>query len=188
MFVPRVLAVTEGGVRNPHTDPTDHFAEGSMRPISIIRALQVVFVGLIAGAFLGDRMGATFARPELPVSSFVLYQQIVHRNFVIMMLILIIGSVLLGLVWLFLSRRAPRRSEFWMVLIGTAAVVSILLMTVIVNAPINNQLMSWSVDSPPENVRAVWEAWERTHTARTAVSLGALLILTLALARRRDTH
>jgi uncharacterized membrane protein len=159
-----------------------------MRPISIIQAVQVVFVGLIAGAFLGDRMGATFARPELPVSSFVLYQQIVHRNFVVMMPILIFGSVLLGLVWLFLSRRAPQRSEFWMVLIGTAAVVSILIMTRIVNVPINDQLMTWSVDSPPENVRAIWEAWERTHTVRTVVAIGAFLILTSALALRRDTH
>jgi len=158
-----------------------------MRPTSVILSLQVVFVGLIAGILLGDRMGATFARPELPVSSFVLFQQIVHRNFVIMMPILLVGSILFGLVWLLLSRRAPRRAEFWMVLIGTAAVVSIFIMTRMVNVPINDQLMTWNVDSPPENVRAVWAAWERTHTARTVVSIGAFLILVFALARRRET-
>lgn len=157
-----------------------------MRPVSVIQALQVVFVGLFTGALLGDRMGATFARPELPVSSFVLYQQIVHRTFAIMMPILIIGSIVLGLLWLIVSRKSPRRAEFWMVLIGTAAVVGVFLMTAIINVPINTQLMTWSVDSPPENVRAVWATWESAHTARTVVSMGAFLILALALARRRD--
>jgi hypothetical protein len=41
---------------------------------------------LSAGIFMGDRMGASFARPALSPSSFVTFQQIQHLHFVKMML------------------------------------------------------------------------------------------------------
>ncbi len=62
-----------------------------MRVLALLRFIAVLSTGLVAGIYLGDRMGASFARPELSPSSFVKFQQIQHVHFVKMM------PVLLGL-------------------------------------------------------------------------------------------
>ena len=79
---------------------------------SIIRFVALVSTGLLAGIFLGDRMGLGFARPALPASSFVQLQQIQHVHFVRMMPVLQIAALLSTLTWLFLLRSSVRSSQF----------------------------------------------------------------------------
>jgi hypothetical protein len=50
-----------------------------------------------------------------------------------------------------------------------------------VNVPINDQLMTWSMESPPANVRELWAPWERVHTIRTVLAIGAFILEAAAL-------
>jgi len=50
-----------------------------------------------------------------------------------------------------------------------------------VNVPINNQLMTWSAAAPPANLRELWAPWERVHTIRTIVAVGAFVLEAVAL-------
>ena len=47
-----------------------------MSASGVTRFVAVFSAGLIAGILLGDRMGASFARPAITPSSFVTFQQI----------------------------------------------------------------------------------------------------------------
>ena len=60
-----------------------------MSALAVVRFAAVLTTGLLAGIFVGDRMGASFARPALPLSSFVRLQQIQHVHFAKMMPILL---------------------------------------------------------------------------------------------------
>lgn len=73
---------------------------------------------------------------------------------------------------------------FWLVAVATAAILFIFLMTLAVNVPINEQLMTWSVESPPANVRELWAPWERVHTIRTVAAIGAFILEAAALSLR----
>ena len=74
-----------------------------MNFITVIHFVALLSTGLLAGTFLGDRLGASFARPSLPASSFVQFQQIQHVYFVRVMPILQIAAVLSSLTWSFLA-------------------------------------------------------------------------------------
>lgn len=152
-----------------------------MRLRVIVPAVAVVCAGLAAGIFLGDRAGATYARPQLSASSFVQFQQIIHIHFVRMMPPLIITAIVAGAAWLVMLRSQWKSAEFWLVAVATAAILCIFLMTLAVNVPINDQLMTWSMESPPANVRELWAPWERVHTIRTVLAIGAFILEAAAL-------
>lgn len=152
-----------------------------MQVFMIVPVIAVVCIGLIAGIFLGDRAGAAYARPQLSVSSFVQLQQIVHVHFVKMMPPLIFAALLTGLAWLLMVRAQWKTAGFWLIAVSTGAIFANLVMTRVVNVPINEQLMTWNIAAPPANVRELWAPWERVHTIRTVVAVCAFVLEVVAL-------
>lgn len=50
--------------------------------LTILRVMAVVSVGLLAGIFVGYRLGVQYALPELSASSLVQLQQIIQVHYV----------------------------------------------------------------------------------------------------------
>ena len=137
----------------------------------MVRFVAVLSAGLVAGIFLGDRMGASFARPALSPSSFVAFQQIQHAHFVRMMPILIGIAILSSVAWLVLIRARMGSAELLFLALGTLAAISVIVLTRTVHVPINNQLMTWNASSPPPDVMGIWARWEQAHTVRTVLAV-----------------
>ncbi len=152
-----------------------------MRILNSSRILAVVCTGLYAGIILGDRMGASYARPALTVADFIQFQQIQHMHFKPLLIPITLGAVLGGLIWIWSLRARWRAAEFWLATAGTAAMVAVAVMTRLVNFPINDALMTWSAAAPPANVRALWATWEQVHTVRATLSVLAFVLEVLAL-------
>ena len=74
-----------------------------------------------------------------------------------------------------------RTTEFWLVAISAFGILVILVATRVVNVPINNQLMTWSIQSPPPHLREIWATWERVNTMRGILATGALVLEAVAL-------
>jgi uncharacterized membrane protein len=74
-----------------------------------------------------------------------------------------------------------RGAEFWLVAASACGLMCVAAVTLVVNVPLNNQLMTWSVAAPPANVRELWAPWERVDAIRTAVTVGAFVIEAVAL-------
>lgn len=153
-----------------------------MSLLGIVRLIAILSSGVLAGILFGDRMGATFARPSLSASSFLQFQQIQHVHFARMMPPLTLVAIVGGLGWLSLvgAQRSPE--QFWLVALATVAMVLAAALTLRVNIPINNQLMTWNVAAPPENMREIWSRWEKIHTIRTVLWLTAFVLEVSALA------
>ncbi|MFN2633015.1 MAG: anthrone oxygenase family protein, partial [Thermoanaerobaculia bacterium] len=147
-----------------------------MTPLAAARFAAVLFSGLVAGIFLGDRMGATFARPALSPSSFVTFQQIQHVHFLTMMPILIGAAVVSLAAWLLLIRSRLGSAELLFLALAAAACAAVIVVTRTVNVPINDRLMTWNPASPPADVREIWARWEQTHTVRTVLAAAAFLL------------
>jgi len=58
----------------------------------------------------------------------------------------------------------------------TRVIVIAASLTVRVNFPINDQLMTWSAATPPDNIIEIWSPWEKAHTVRTILCLGAFAL------------
>jgi uncharacterized membrane protein len=152
-----------------------------MSALAAVRFVAVLSAGLLAGIFFGDRMGASFARPELSPSSFVTFQQVQHVHFVKMMPVLLGIAILSSLAWLVSIRSRIGTADFLFLALGTVGFVSILVLTRAVNVPINNQLMTWSASSPPPDVMKIWMRWEQVHTVRTVIAVFGFACEVLAL-------
>ncbi len=141
----------------------------------IVRSLALVSTGILAGIFFGDWMGASPVRPTLSASCFVQFQQGLHRRFKVLMPIVIFTSILTNAVAAWLTWGPNSRTAFCFGL-SALAVLAILVMTRIVNIPINEVLMTWTVENPPGDWWQTWRPWERTHTVRTLLAVLTFIV------------
>ena len=152
-----------------------------MSVLAMVRMVAIFSSGVFAGILFGDRMGATFARPSLSPSSFLQFQRIQHVHFARMMPPLTLAAIASALGWLIMVRAQWNSSQFSLVAMATGAMVLAAVLTFRVNIPINNQLMTWSVAAPPENMREIWNRWEKIHTIRTILWLSAFALEVIAV-------
>jgi uncharacterized membrane protein len=155
-----------------------------MALVTIVRIVAVVSIGVLAGIFLGYRMGVQFSTPELSAPSFIQLQQIIHVHYVRFMPALVLAALLSSITWLVLIRSLWTTPEFWLIALSVCAILVIAAATRAVNVPINEQLMTWSVASPPSNLREVWEPWDRVNTLRSVLASGAMVLEAVALSVR----
>jgi uncharacterized membrane protein len=153
--------------------------------ILVVRIVALICTGLSAGIFLGHRAGVSLAMPILNPSSFIQLQQVIHKTFVRMMPVLILGALVGSAAWAILLRSHWRTDEFWLVSAASAAMMCILAMTRAVNIPINRRLMTWDAAAPPSDLRVVWAPWERIHSARTVLAIVAFAAEVIALSISR---
>ena len=158
-----------------------------MSLLAAARFAAVLSSGLVAGIFLGDRMGASFARPALSPSSFVTFQQIQHVHFVTMMPIVIGAAVVSTAAWLLLIRSRIKSREFLFLGLAAAASAAVIIVTRTVNVPINDRLMTWNAASPPADIREIWARWEQTHTVRTILAALAFCFELIAFGASRKS-
>ena len=152
-----------------------------MKLLTILRVLAVVSTGLLAGIFVAHRMGVQIAAPELHPSSFVQLQQIIHAHYVRFMPPLVLTALLSSAAWAVLVRSGWKTAELWLVAASVLAILVIAVATRAVNVPLNDQLMTWSVASPPPNLREIWAPWDRVNTLRAVLATAALVLEAIAL-------
>jgi uncharacterized membrane protein len=150
--------------------------------LTILRAAAVVSSGLLAGIFFGHRAGVQQATPALSPSGFVQLQQIIHAQYVVFMPPLVLAALVSSVLWAVMRRSQWRNAEFWLVALSATAIFVIAAATRAVNVPLNDELMTWSVASPPPNLRELWAPWERVNTLRSVLATGALVLEAVALA------
>jgi uncharacterized membrane protein len=155
--------------------------------LTIARFFQLLLMGLYTGILFGDRVGVTPIRPKLPIASFVLFQQELHLRFGKLMPVLIIGSLLAGIIALVLLRRNYQSRDFIFTTIATLCTVCVAILTLLINVPVNETLMTWQASAPPENVMQLWEPWEGSHTIRTVIALVGFASLSYAATARPNT-
>ena len=152
-----------------------------MVPLTVVRVVTVTGAGLYAGILLGDLAGAAQARPQMNPGSFVQLQQIIHARFVFMMPIIILSAIVACIAWLVLLRPHRRDAEFWLVAGTGAGLVLCGIITRLVNVPLNDQLVKWSVAFPPPNVHELWAPWEGAHAIRTVIAVVAFVMGVVAV-------
>jgi len=146
-----------------------------------VRVVAIACAGVLAGIYFGYGAGPQHALQALSASSFVQFQQVVHVHYVTFMPPLVLAALLAAVVWLVTIRAQWRSPEFWLIALSAIGIALIAVMTRAVSVPLNNQLMTWSIAAPPEDLRTLWAPWERVNTARAYLAAGALVLQAIAL-------
>jgi len=70
--------------------------------------------------------------------------------------------------------RRRSSSAFRLAALGTVFFVGVLVITLAIEVPIDNQIKVWTVATLPLDWEAIRDRWEFYHTARTFLALGSL--------------
>ena len=139
----------------------------------------VAFVGLfcvalIAGIGLEITLNNAVTR-RLPAAAFVQLHQGRERVHARVMPVLANLALLASLGALYLLRGQEVR--FALVLASTLALLTLILVTLAVDLPINRRIHTWSSDATPEHWVAERDRWLRFNDVRTIASVIALALL-----------
>jgi uncharacterized membrane protein len=156
-----------------------------MKLVAIVRVLAVASVGLLAGIFVGYRLGVQYSLPVLGASGFVQLQQIIHVHYVRFMPALGATALVSSIVWLILLRSQWRTTEFWLVAVSACSILVLTAATWTISVPLNKELMTWSVATPPATLRDIWAPWDRVNTLRSVLATAALFLETTALSLKK---
>ena len=150
---------------------------------SIILFGALFFTGLVAGAAFV--IWVEFNPSGFPPAYYIGGMQHAIRVFTIPLPSIVLLSVLFTGASTVLAWR--ERSNFYLLAAGCFCAVVVALVTAFGNVPINNQIRTWTVASPPPNWSDLAAEWWRFQSVRTIAALGALALVTLAALKSRKT-
>lgn len=152
-----------------------------MNALTAVRVVSIVCAGLLAGLYVGYRAGVYQALQGLTPSSFVQFQQILHRYYAAFLPFLVLAALLTTFGWLVMIRSQWRTAEFRLIAASACGIALIAVVTRLVNVPLNNLLMTWNVADPPSNLKVVWEPWDRVNTIRTILAAVVFILEVVAV-------
>jgi uncharacterized membrane protein len=141
----------------------------------------VLFVALVAGAAFAiwfdynpKGMSPAFYTEKM--------QHAIHIFTIPLPTIVILGVLFTG-ISAFLAR--SERPNFYLLIAASVCIIAVALITRFGNIPINNQILIWSISSPPSNWADLAQRWWQLQTLRTVLAIGALaFLISAALAQR----
>jgi uncharacterized membrane protein len=142
--------------------------------LRIIQFINVFLFALVAGVFWGTWFGLSRSIVSIPPGTFLEIGRTMIANLAWPMRILFPAAILSSLPVLLLLFRQGPATAFYFALTGLLLFIAALLITLLVNVPIDYQIKQWTLTSLPSNWEEVRDRWQFYHTIRTFISLGAL--------------
>jgi uncharacterized membrane protein len=153
--------------------------------LEIWQFISILLSALVTGVFWGTWLGLSRSMAALTPATFLEVGHTMIANLGIVMAILTPAAILAVLPVLYLLYR-ERSRPFYLTLAAFVLFVVALLITLIVEVPIDNQIEGWTVATLPANWQQLRDRWEWFHFLRSWVSvLGLALLLGGALFTRK---
>jgi uncharacterized membrane protein len=156
--------------------------------LRVTRFVNLLLVGLLAGLLVGLLM-VEVALLDVSATVYTTVQKPKHEVFEPIAAAYIV-VVLSGLLILFLMDREFRSPAFVLTLAGVLFIIVSIITTLLVNVPINTEIMdTWSAQSPPADWAETRDRWNLFHAIRTVLMVAAFvcLLTTTSISSRRST-
>lgn len=141
--------------------------------IVIIRFLNILMAGLIAGTLFGIWIG--YNPQNLSVQTYVEQQQSVIKALNTLMPLLGLTAIILTLVSAFMQR--GNQNVFIILLIAAVLLIISGLVTRFGNQPINSIVMSWDKVDVPNNWHELRNKWWSWHVIRAMTAIFAFCLI-----------
>jgi uncharacterized membrane protein len=137
-------------------------------------------LALVAGVFWGTWFTLTRSIQTFGAGEFIHIGQTIIRNVAWPMRLLMPACILFMILSAGLTPE-KRSVAFYFGVAACLLIVVALLITLLVEVPIDNQIRTWTSETVPADWTALRARWQVFHTARTFVSLASLGSLILAV-------
>src|SRR5262245_175303 len=143
--------------------------------------ISLLLLVLVTGVFWGTWFSLSRSIASITPGTFLEIGNTMIHNLAWPMRILFPAALLATLpvlVGLFRRRRGTGPGPaFYLTLGGVLLFVAALLVTLLVNVPIDNQIKQWEVSTLPSNWEDIRDRWQFYHTVRTFAALGGLALV-----------
>src|SRR5215212_11272374 len=139
-----------------------------MKVLSIVRSVNLVLAGMLAGNEFGTWAAIHPALGKLDPAERIRAEQEVTRRYAAIMPGWM-GSTVVSCVLALLSSRGT--AGFRNTLLGTVCFVGMLASTRIGNVPINNRVLEMEPEKDQEEFAALRRRWDMLHTLRVALNV-----------------
>lgn len=138
--------------------------------LKIIQYIGIILLALVMGVFWGTWFSLSRSLEAIDPSTFLINGKIFIKNLAVPMAILMPLTILFLLLSLFLIK--PKKSkEFYFTLISLIFFIAALLITLLIEVPIDNQIKIWTIETLPSDWKNIRDRWEIFHTIRTFLSI-----------------
>lgn len=140
---------------------------------SIIRFVNIILVALLAGTSFGIWMG--FNPMNYSVSTYIEQQQHLVLSLQTLLVSLVITATLVTFASAFLQRK--NRNVFIALIFAALFLLACIIITRLGNLPVQKEMLTWKVNSIPENWTTLRDKWWSFHIMRTIAELIALALI-----------
>jgi len=144
-----------------------------MDGLSVARFVNLFVVAAIAGSFFAIRFGYSPTMRALSPVPYTQVQQGIAATLRLRVPIAMAVALATSLAVLVLHGEVES-SGFFLTLIGFATMLVAAVASVIVNQPIEREVLTWDPKGPPANWFVFRDRWEQFHTLRAGLAALAL--------------
>ena len=147
--------------------------------LHLVRFVSLLLVALLGGTSFGIVMG--FDPSQYSASTYVEQQQHLVRALHSLMVSMVIAATIITIVSAVLQRK--NKAVFVALLCASMLLGSCILISRFGNLPIQQEMLTWTVNTVPTDWTTLRDKWWMFHKARTIVELIALAIVAWSTTR-----
>jgi uncharacterized membrane protein len=136
--------------------------------------ISIMLYVLVAGVMWGTWLSLARTMTRYDATTFLTDGKHMIDNLALPMAVLMIAAVVLGAAVAVMLFRTGSRTAAWLASAGLLLMVAVLVITLAVEVPIDNQIATWTEATLPTDWMQIRARWADFHTLRTFVSLGAV--------------
>ena len=141
--------------------------------------VSIVLSALTAGMFYGPWLALSRSMKTFTPEVFLVIVDRMNRNMAPVMTVLMPATLLSIIPVLLLSYRTSPM-DFYLSAAAFALFIVALLVTVVIEVPIVQQIVTWTALTLPEDWQQVRDRWMRFHVIRVVSGLTSLVLLLIA--------
>jgi uncharacterized membrane protein len=141
--------------------------------------ISIVLSALTAGMFHGPWIALSRSMKTFSPEVFLEIVDRMNRNMAPVMTVLMPGTMLSIIPVMLLSYR-QRPMVFYLSTVALLLFLIALLVTVVVEVPIVQQIVTWTASTLPENWQQLRDRWMRFHVLRVIAGMASLVFLVVA--------
>jgi hypothetical protein len=136
--------------------------------------VSVMLYVLVAGVMWGTWLALARTMTDYDAATFLADGQHMIDNLAVVMAVLMIAAVVVGAVAAIVLFRLGGATAGWLAGAALLLMLGVLVITLAVEVPIDNQIKTWTVTTLPSDWQEIRARWSAFHTVRTFLSLGAV--------------
>jgi len=148
--------------------------------VNIIQFTGISLLMLVTGVFWGTWFSLSRSIERISAETFLENGRWFIKNLARPMQILMPLTILVMILGIFVYPD-KRTSGFYLNLIAFVLFIATLLITLIVEVPIDRQIQGWTISTLPVNWMILRHKWQRYHTLRTFICIASFLLFAVSV-------